>query len=156
MEAQRKLVHVDEGAVGKLAHGVLPDLCKQRVPQLVEGQLRHTHEIVGNDQHHRRDQEGGNIVRCRKLAPKRVGRPFEEIRHQHEHQLGDHEKHRRPNDAHLQVQPIGRPHIGPEIEEGPQHRAFGNGLLSHGEFLTTPLPAPFRAECRSFRDRTSY
>ncbi len=57
MEAQRQLVHVDEGAVGELAHRMLADPREQRVAQLVEAELHDPHHIVGDDQHHRREQE---------------------------------------------------------------------------------------------------
>ena len=91
------------------------------------------HDIVGDDQHHRREQEIRQRRRGGVVAGQRVGRPFEEIGHDHQHQLGDDQKHGRPDKAHLEVGPVRRPHVGPEALKRPEGRAGIAGYCLGGQ-----------------------
>ena len=133
MEAQRQLMHVDEGAEGELAHRILSDAGKQRVAQLVEAELHQPHDIVGDDQHDWRQQEGRQRRRRLGVTSQRIGRPFEEVGTGNQCQLGDDQKHGRPHHPRPQVGTVGRPHIGPKIAQCLEGRARigGDGFFGH-------------------------
>ena len=117
MKAQRQLVQVDEGAVGELADRVLPDAREERVAQLVQRGGDDAPDIVGEHQHHRPGNERRHVGGRPALAGQRIGRPFEEIGHEHGDDLGGDERQEGDQHAPLQVRPVGRPHIGPEVPE---------------------------------------
>ncbi|MNH98482.1 hypothetical protein D3C73_512040 [compost metagenome] len=131
MEAQRKLVHVHEGLMGKLAHCMLADRGKQGVAQLVQAHLQDAGEIVGDDQNHGAEQEGRKKARHIQLAVQRIGRPFEEIGNREKHQLGEDEEERGPEHPRLEVRTPRGPHIGPQVDECSEWIAVirGNDLL---------------------------
>ncbi len=89
MEAQRKPVHVHEGSVSELAHGMLADAGKQRIAQLVEPDLYQPRQIIGDDQSDRTEQEGRNQPCHVQSAVQRIRRPFEKIGDEDQHQFGD-------------------------------------------------------------------
>ena len=90
---------------------------EQGVAQLVEPDRNDPRDIVGDDQRDRAGQRQRQPFRRRIRAVEGVGRPFVEIGDHHENDLGEHEIERRPDDAHLQVRPVARPHVGPEIPQ---------------------------------------
>ncbi len=118
MEAQRKLMHVNEGLVGKLPDGVLANTGEQRIAQLVETGLQQTGKIIGEHQHDGARQEYRQKTQRLRLVVERIRRPLEEIGDEDEHGLGDHQDNRRPDDPQFQIKPISRPHIWPKISYG--------------------------------------
>ncbi|MNL38623.1 hypothetical protein D3C87_1608510 [compost metagenome] len=130
MKAQRQLVHVHEGLVGELPDRMLADAGKQCVAQLVEPRLQQAREVVGKHQHDRAAQELRQEAQRIRLVVQRVRRPFEEIGNEDQDDLGNHQDDRRPDDPKLQIGPVGRPHIGPQIDDGAKRiaRIGGNRL----------------------------
>ncbi len=83
-----RLVHVHEGPVGELAHGMLADAGKQRVAQLVEAVLQDARAVIGQHQHDRAEKEGRQQADGVRRVVQRIRRPFEEIGHEQQHDLG--------------------------------------------------------------------
>ena len=125
VEAQRQVMHVHERFVRELAHRILPDAGKKRVAQLVKPSLKQAHQIVGDDKCRRHQQEIRQRRWRRMVAGQCVGRPFEEIGYGNQHQLGNDEIDGRPDDTRAQIAALRRPHIGLQVEQGPQSRAGG-------------------------------
>ncbi len=117
MKAQRQLVHVDEGAIGQLAHRMHRYASKDSVAPL--GQDRHQYAQAAIAQGH--DQGRGDYPQLpvRRLhrsgicAGQRVDRPFESERHRKRRQFGEQQQHHRPDHAHLEIGAIAGPDIGP-------------------------------------------
>jgi hypothetical protein len=123
VETQRQLVHVNKRLVGKLADRVLADAGKQRIAQLVEAPLANAGHIVGKHQHDRGQRPGRKRPQKStgvELAVQRIGGELEEVRHQDQHQLGQHQEQECPDDAHLQVRPVRWPHVRPQVADGVQ------------------------------------
>ena len=139
MKAQRQFMHVLEGAERQLPHGVLADTRKQRIAQLVEAELYQPDDVIGHDQHHRRQKEWRQGRRIGMNAGQRICRPFEEIGHDNQHQLGDDQEDSRPDKPRLEVRPVGRPHIGPEAAQGAEGGAgiSGNGCQICRSFVSS-------------------
>jgi hypothetical protein len=117
METQRQAVQVHEGTVGELAHGILPDAGEKRVAKLVEPGLQDARAVIGKHQHDGAEKERRQQADGVRLVVQRIGRPFEEIGHEQQHDLGGEQEDRRPDDPHLQVRPVARPHIGPQVHQ---------------------------------------
>ena len=118
MEAQRQLVHVDEGLVGELADRMLADAGKQCVTQLVEANLQDPGEIIEDDKRDGAEQEGRQKTCHIDPAIQRIGRPFEEIGDEDQDKLRDDQEDGGPDHPHLQIEAVGRPHVGPEVDQG--------------------------------------
>ncbi len=62
MEAERKLVHMHEGFIGKLTHRILADTGKQRIAKLIEPRLNNLGRIIGEHQHDRAGKDQRNVI----------------------------------------------------------------------------------------------
>ncbi len=136
--AQRQVVHVDEGLIGEIADGVLADAGEERVAQVVEHVHQDAADAVGDDQHDRNGDEHRQAD-CERAAAgawlgQRVGRPFVGVGHQHGDNLGGDQNGQRQHDAELQVRPVARPHIGPQIAQGGEHGLLRGGIRRRGRF----------------------
>ncbi len=128
MEAQRQVVHVDEGAEGKAPDRVHRHLGKHRVAALRERAHKDAHAAV-SDRHGdgRRDHPaepaggGGGVPR------QRVGCVFEGEGNGDGCELGGEQERHGAQHAQLQVAAVGRPDIGPQMHHGRQQRAAAGG-----------------------------
>ena len=131
MEAQRQLVHVHEGAVGEPAHRVHRHLGEHAVAQLRQRRHQDAHAAVGDRHRDRRgerpDQPVGGRDRRGAVAGERVGRPFEGEGHRDGRELGRKQQHHGAEHAQLQVAAVGRPDVGPQVDDGRQQRAAVRG-----------------------------
>ena len=100
--------------------GMLANTRKHRVAKLVQATLQQPRAIVGDHQHQGAEHDRRQEFRRSELAVQRVGGPFEEIGHQQQHDLGNQQEDGGPNHPHLEIGASGRPHIGPEIDNGLQ------------------------------------
>ena len=131
--AQRQIVHVLEGLVGEVAHGVLADAGEERVAQVVEHVDEDAADAVGDDQHdgngdqHRQTNRERPAAAGGGRAGQRVGRPFVGVGHQNGDELGGNEHAERHNHPALQVRPIARPHVGPHVAERREHGFLHGG-----------------------------
>ena len=131
--AQRQIVHVHEGLVGEVAHRVLADAGEQRVAQVVEHVHQDAADAVGDDQHdgngdERREADGERAAAAGGgRRGERVGRPFVGVGHQNGDELGGDQDAERQNHPELEVRPVARPHVGPQVAQRREH-----GLLHGG------------------------
>ena len=126
MKAQRQQVHVLERAHGEPPHRVHRHLGEDRVARLGEQRHHHAHAAIGDRHHHRRRQRPGEDVvgteRRGAVTGERVGRPLEGERHRDRRELGGKYQQRGNPDAHLEVAPIGRPDVRPQMHERREQR----------------------------------
>ena len=125
--AERQPVHVDEALVGELADRVLADLGEQRVAKVVEDVHQDAADAVGDDQHDRHEQRAADADRQAAVRPsgrvdKRVGRPFVGVGNEDGDDLGRDQDDERDDHAPLQVRPVRRPHVGPEVDQSAERR----------------------------------
>ncbi len=131
--AQRQFVHVHEGLVGEVAHGMLADASKERVAQVVEHVHEHAADAVGDDQHdgngdqHRQADGKRPVAAGSRRLGQRIGCPFVGVGHQDGDELGSDEHAQRQNDPELEVGPVARPHVGPHVAERGEHRFLPDG-----------------------------
>ena len=162
MKAQRQQMHVLEGEHRQPPHRVHRHLGENAVAQLRQRRHQDAHAAIGQRHHHRRRQRPGDDVvgpeRRGAVAGQRIGRPFEGERHRDGGELGGEQQHGREDHAVLQVAPVGRPDIGPQMGERAQHGAAVGGHLAFGALVVGSLsskpgpgPAARAASTRVFR-----
>ena len=121
MKAQRQQMHVLEGEKRKPAHRIHRHLGENAVAPLREHAHQDAHAAIGERHHHRRRQRPDEPVvgsdRRGTVARQRVGRPFESKRHRDGRELGDENQHGREQDTRLQIGTVGRPDIGPQVDQ---------------------------------------
>ena len=137
MEAQRELMHVHESAIGKPAHRIHRHLGEQSVTQLRQRRHQDAHATIGNRHGDRRGHRPQQPVRCRDrrgaVTGERVGCPFVREGHRDGRELCGQQQDHGPDHPGLQVATVGRPDIGPEMDEGREQRAAVGG---DGRFAT--------------------
>ena len=106
-------------------------LLKDAVAQLRRHRHDDAHAAIGQSHHDRRghgpDQPVVGADRGAALAGERVGRPFEGEGRDDGGELGEQQQHRGAEHAQLQVAPVRRPDIGPEVDDGGHQRAAVGG-----------------------------
>ena len=130
MKAQRQQMHVLEREHRQPPHRVHRHLGENAVAPLGEKRHDDAHAAIGERHHDRRRERPGEPIvrrhRRRAAAGERIGRPFEGERHRDGREFGEEQKHGRENDAALQVAPVRRPDIGPQVDQrGQQGPAVG-------------------------------
>ncbi len=133
MKAQRQFVHVHESAEGQPAHRVHRHLGEGAVAQLRQHRHQDAHAAVsdgqGDRRGHRPEQPVGRSHWRTAGAGQRVGRPFEGERHKDGRELGRQQQTKRAQHPQLQIAPIRRPDVGPEVDDGRKQRAAVGGDL---------------------------
>ncbi len=134
MKAQRQQMHVLEGEHRQAAHRVHRHLGEDSITQLGKRRHQDAHAAVGQrHQHRRRQRPGDHIVGPKRrgaVAGQRIGCPFEGERHRDGGELGGEQQHGREDHAVLQVAPVRRPDIGPQIRERAQYGPAVGGHLA--------------------------
>ena len=124
---------VDKRPGGEPAHGMLADTGEQGIAELVEADHENAADGVGHNQHHRHQKKCRQECRAAAGAGQGIGDPFVSIRHQHGDDLGRHQRQKGNQDALLQIRPVSRPHIGPQIGDGLKRpTAIGGDLRRFG------------------------
>jgi hypothetical protein len=117
VEAQRELVQVLEGFERELAHGVLADRGEEYVAQLLEAGIDDVAEAISDDQHQRDgDAHDEGVVgrgTIERVDDALVGEGDERGRH-----LGDQQRADGEDNPELEVGPILRPHVPPQVGDG--------------------------------------
>ena len=163
MEAQRELVHVLEGEHREPAHRIHRDLGEQAVARLGEQRHHDAHAAIGRGhrERHRHHPTPGRLVG---LVDERVGRPFEGEGHRDGGELGREQQPERKQHPRLEVGPVRRPYVRPQvIERAPKRppsaetsRFICSAVLGKS-LITGPYPtdrsAVNRLSYRQFRAR---
>jgi len=134
VEAQRKLVEVDEDFVGEAAHRVHRHRREQGVATLLGERHQNAHQAVERGERQRPGERAqGGRPGAADRRRERVGRPFQRIGGGDGHQLrGDHQHHRQAG-ARLQVGAVARPQIRPQAAHRARQRALSFATPARGE-----------------------
>ena len=137
MEAQRQAMDVMESFERQFAHGMLANACEEDVAQLLEGSVENVAEDIGDDEHdgnsEAEDQLAIGIGAIEAVDDALIGKGNEGSCNLAQDQSAEGEDH-----LHAQVGSALGPHIGPEIANGREYRAFvrANGRLLFSAVLS--------------------
>ncbi len=112
MEAQRQRMEMAERRERDAAHRVLLDLGEDDVAQLARDLRQDARNAIGDDDHHRHGDDGGDMARRQ-----RIDRALVQHRHDDVDALGGNEERERHHHAHAQLERMARPEIGKEPAE---------------------------------------
>ena len=129
MKAQREIVKMHESAECELPDRVQSDPREECVADLREAAGEEAPYVVGEHESHGRRDEKRDEGRRARLPGQRVGHPFVGIGHHHAHHLGGDQRGKGNDDTELQVRPVERPHVGPEVPERRKRAAAVGGDL---------------------------
>ena len=111
-------MQMTEGAVGKLAHGILGDGGEPDIAELCEHHHHHPADAIGDDEEggargeaHRRD------FLTRRLAGQEVDDRLVGDRHQKRDRLGDDQRDESHHHAHAEIGTAGGPDIGGKLAQ---------------------------------------
>ncbi len=135
VEAQRQLMHVLEGADGEPPHRMHRHLGEQAVAKLRQRGHHDAHAAIGDGQGNRSRKHPCHprigSDRGASLPGQRVDCPFVGERDRDRGELGDQQQQGRLQHAELEVAPVGRPDIGPQVDERGHQRTAGDERARH-------------------------